>query len=55
MVHLRLSRRLAGRVDDSDILQEAYLDAARRLAEYVREPISAVLPLAAEPHRLEAG
>ncbi len=39
MVHLRLSRRLAGRVDDSDILQEAYLDAARRLAEYVRQPI----------------
>ena len=38
MVHLRLSRRLAGRVDDSDVLQEAYLDAARRLGEYVREP-----------------
>ncbi len=26
MVHLRLSRRLAGRVDDSDVLQEAFLD-----------------------------
>jgi RNA polymerase sigma-70 factor, ECF subfamily len=38
MVHLRLSRRLAGRVDDSDVLQEAYLDAARRLDEYVRQP-----------------
>jgi RNA polymerase sigma-70 factor (ECF subfamily) len=38
MVHLRLSRRLAGRVDDSDILQEAYLEAARRLEEYLREP-----------------
>ena len=47
MVHLRLSRRLAGRVDDSDILQEAYLDAARRLAEYVRQPMLAVLPLVA--------
>ena len=38
MVHLRLSRRLAGRVDDSDVLQEAYLEAARRLEEYLREP-----------------
>src|SRR4051794_2661258 len=39
MVHLRLSSRLAGRVDDSDVLQEAYLDAARRLDEYVRQPV----------------
>jgi RNA polymerase sigma-70 factor (ECF subfamily) len=38
MVHLRLSRRLAGRVDDSDVLQEACLEAARRLEEYLREP-----------------
>jgi RNA polymerase sigma-70 factor, ECF subfamily len=38
MVHLRLSRRLAGRVDDSDVLQEAFVDAARRLSEYAREP-----------------
>ena len=38
MVHLRLSRRLAGRVDDYDVLQEAYLEVARRLGEYVREP-----------------
>ena len=39
MVHLRLSRRLAGRVDDSDVIQEAFLDAVRRLDEYVREPV----------------
>src|SRR5437764_13889756 len=38
MVHLRLSRRLQGRVDDSDVLQEACLDARRRLAEYAAEP-----------------
>src|SRR4051794_280659 len=38
MVHLRLSRRLSGRVDDSDVLQEAFADAARRLGEYAREP-----------------
>ena len=38
MVHLRLSRRLQGRVDDSDVLQEAYLDVARRLPEYARDP-----------------
>jgi RNA polymerase sigma-70 factor (ECF subfamily) len=38
MVHLRLSRRLQGRVDDSDVVQEAYLDIARRLKEYVAKP-----------------
>ena len=28
MVRLRLDRRMAGRLDASDVLQEAYLDAA---------------------------
>jgi RNA polymerase sigma-70 factor (ECF subfamily) len=38
MVALRLDDRLQGRVDPSDVIQEAYLEAARRLPEYVREP-----------------
>ncbi len=38
MVHLRLSRRLSGRVDDSDVLQEAFAEIARKLPEYVRGP-----------------
>jgi RNA polymerase sigma-70 factor, ECF subfamily len=38
MVHLRLSRRLSGRVDDSDVVQEAFAEAARQLGEYAREP-----------------
>ncbi len=38
MVHLRLSRRLQGRVDDSDVIQEAYLDVARKLREYAADP-----------------
>jgi RNA polymerase sigma-70 factor (ECF subfamily) len=38
MVHLRLSRRLQGRVDDSDVIQEAYLDVARKLPEYAGDP-----------------
>jgi RNA polymerase sigma-70 factor (ECF subfamily) len=38
MVCLRLSRRLQGRVDESDVLQEACLDVSRRLAEYAAEP-----------------
>jgi RNA polymerase sigma-70 factor (ECF subfamily) len=38
MVARRLDRRLQGRVDASDVLQEAYLDASRRLEEYVRQP-----------------
>jgi RNA polymerase sigma-70 factor (ECF subfamily) len=39
MVHLRLSRRLAGRVDDSDVIQEALAEAARKLEDYAREPV----------------
>jgi RNA polymerase sigma-70 factor (ECF subfamily) len=35
MVRLRLNRRLQGRIDDSDILQEAFLEAARRLPDYL--------------------
>ena len=38
MVRLRLDRRLQGRVDPSDVLQEAYLDLARRVPEYVADP-----------------
>jgi RNA polymerase sigma-70 factor (ECF subfamily) len=38
MVRLRLDRRLQGRVDDSDVLQEAYLDIARRAPEYAANP-----------------
>jgi RNA polymerase sigma-70 factor, ECF subfamily len=38
MVHLRLSRRLAGRIDDSDVLQEAFLEIARRLDDYLERP-----------------
>ncbi len=34
MVHFRLDRRLQGRVDADDILQEAYLDAAKRLDHF---------------------
>jgi RNA polymerase sigma-70 factor (ECF subfamily) len=43
MIRLRLDRRLSGRVDSSDVLQEAYLDVRKRLAEYARDP--AALPL----------
>jgi RNA polymerase sigma-70 factor (ECF subfamily) len=38
MVALRLDRRLQGRLDPSDIIQEACLDATRRLTEYQRSP-----------------
>jgi RNA polymerase sigma-70 factor (ECF subfamily) len=38
MIRLRLDRRLSGRVDSSDVLQEAYLDVRKRLAEYARNP-----------------
>src|SRR6516162_6479331 len=38
MVRLRLDRRLQGRLDPSDVLQDAYLDFSRRLPEYARDP-----------------
>jgi RNA polymerase sigma-70 factor, ECF subfamily len=37
MVRLRLSRHLQGRLDDSDVLQEACLEAAKRLPEYLKD------------------
>ena len=38
MIRLRLDRRLQGRIDSSDVLQEAYLEVARRAGEYVAQP-----------------
>jgi RNA polymerase sigma-70 factor (ECF subfamily) len=38
MVALRLDPRLQGRVDASDVIQEGYLDALKRLEEYIRDP-----------------
>jgi RNA polymerase sigma-70 factor (ECF subfamily) len=38
MIKLRLDRRLQGRIDPSDVVQEAYLEVSRRLAEYLRDP-----------------
>src|SRR5436305_5797547 len=38
MVRLRMDRRLQGRVDPSDVLQEAQVDVLRRAAEYASDP-----------------
>jgi RNA polymerase sigma-70 factor (ECF subfamily) len=37
MVQLRLDRRLIGRVDASDVLQETYLEVRTRFPDYVRD------------------
>src|SRR6476619_211078 len=37
MVEVRLDRRLAPRVDPSDVVQEALADAAARLDDYLRD------------------
>jgi RNA polymerase sigma-70 factor, ECF subfamily len=42
MVEVRMDRRMAGRVDPSDILQETYLDASRQLQQYL---VDVPLPL----------
>jgi RNA polymerase sigma-70 factor (ECF subfamily) len=38
MIALRLDPRLHGRIDPSDVIQETYLEAAARLAEYLQKP-----------------
>src|SRR5207302_1493648 len=38
MVELRLDCRLQARIDASDVIQDAYLDVAQRLPEYLAEP-----------------
>jgi RNA polymerase sigma-70 factor (ECF subfamily) len=38
MVKLRMDRRLQGRLDPSDVLQDAYLDVAQRAREYRANP-----------------
>jgi RNA polymerase sigma-70 factor (ECF subfamily) len=38
MVRFRLDQRLWGRVDTDDVLQEAYLEAARRVSDYLEDP-----------------
>ncbi len=40
MIRLRMDRRLNGRVDSEDILQEAYLDASQRLPDFAAHPPS---------------
>jgi RNA polymerase sigma-70 factor (ECF subfamily) len=39
MVELRLDPRLQGRLDASDVIQEAYLTASVQLEEYLKKPI----------------
>lgn len=38
VVRMRFDRRLSARVDESDVLQDAYVDANRQIAVYLREP-----------------
>src|SRR5215468_8469222 len=37
MVHLRLDRRMRGRVDASDVLQEAYVEALERFPDFLQD------------------
>ncbi len=38
MVDIRIDRRVQGRVDASDVVQEAYLEVSQRLGEYLNDP-----------------
>jgi RNA polymerase sigma-70 factor (ECF subfamily) len=39
MVALRLDQRLQARVDASDVIQDAFVDASRQLASYLNDPV----------------
>src|SRR5207247_503537 len=40
VIELRMDQRMRARVDPSDVVQEAQLEAARRISEYIdREPM----------------
>jgi RNA polymerase sigma-70 factor (ECF subfamily) len=38
MVELRLDRRLQGRIDPSDVIQDAFIEASARLPDYLANP-----------------
>lgn len=38
MIHFRLDRALAGRIDASDVVQDVLLEASRRLKNYLHDP-----------------
>lgn len=38
LIKLRMDRRMQGRIDAEDVLQEAFVDVAARVAEYVADP-----------------
>jgi RNA polymerase sigma-70 factor, ECF subfamily len=42
MVRLRMDRRLQGRIDPSDVLQETFLEAMRRVQDFARRPTTSV-------------
>ena len=44
LVASRLDRRLAARIDPSDVIQEALADASRRLSDYLQNPPLPLLP-----------
>ena len=42
MVRLRMDSRLQGRIDPADVLQETFMEALRRVAEFARDPTTSV-------------
>ena len=40
MVRLRLNRRLQGRIDETDVVQEAFVEASRKIGQYLANPLA---------------
>ena len=55
MVELRIDARLQGRVDASDVLQDGFLDVAKRVEGYLERSPAARVPLAATGGQRSAG
>ena len=40
MVRLRLNHRLQGRIDETDVVQEAFVEASRKIGQYLANPLA---------------
>ena len=55
MIRLRLHRGLRGRLDPSDVVQEAYIDVVKRLDECLKKPPESFFPLDSQSDCHKAG
>ena len=55
IIRVRMDQRMAARVDEDDVLQEVYLDAAARIQHYIEHPDGSFFVWAATGHDADHG